>query len=92
MGARLEAERAHAAVAELEAALDRARGGRPPRGALAAAAAALDRRERDVAERLRLALEREAATEAFRATRRFRLATALARPADLARRPRRRSR
>ena len=48
--------------------------------ALAATAAALEDRERDVAERLRLALEREAATEAFRATRRFRLATALARP------------
>ncbi len=92
MGARLEAERAHAAVAELEGQLERARADGHRAEALAAAAAALDHRERDVAERLRLALEREAATEAFRATRRFRLATALARPADLARRPRGRSR
>ena len=54
-------------------------------GDLDAAAAALERREAEVAQRLERALAAERAVQGFRSTRRFRLARALAAPADLVR-------
>jgi hypothetical protein len=86
MGARFDAERALARQVELEAELDvlRARGRRAED--VERAAEALEAREADVAERLRLAEEQERAAAAFRATRRYRLAAALARPVDRVRR------
>ncbi len=68
LGARLEAERAHDRVVELEARVRRADD--------------LERHEARVAERLERALAVERAVEDFRSTRRFRLARALAAPVD----------
>jgi hypothetical protein len=85
MGARLDAERALARQAELEAEIDGLRARARRAEDVERAADALTAREAEVAERLRLAEERERATAAFRATRRYRLAVALARPLDRAR-------